>query len=260
VRNLKHSAAGCESKRKQRQHDIEMVHLDYLKHSFTIIRKAELTLSLMTKHQPAEARLENLRYWIAHARHQANLTYRRVIEHEQIPHAEKVFSLFEPHTEWISKGKAGVPVELGLRVCVLQDQFGFTLYHQVMQKQTDDQVAVPMAEGAKKRFPKLVQVSYDRGFWSPGNLEKLDALLDRAVLPKKGKLSVEDKKREQHPEFVRAKRRHSAVESDINALESHGLDKCPDKGVGAFKRYVALAIVASNLNRLGKILLERDRQ
>jgi hypothetical protein len=36
---------------------------------------------------------------------------------ETIPHEEKVFSLFQPHTEWISKGKAGVPVELGLRVC-----------------------------------------------------------------------------------------------------------------------------------------------
>ncbi|MBO9497487.1 ISNCY family transposase, partial [Thalassotalea sp. G20_0] len=74
------------------------------------------------------------------------MIYRRVVEHEAIPHAEKVFSLFEPHTEWISKCKAGVPVELGLRVCVLQDQFGFTLHQQVMEKQTDDQVAVPVAE------------------------------------------------------------------------------------------------------------------
>ena len=60
-----------------------------------------------------------------------------------------------------------------LRVCVLQDQFGFTLHHQVMQKQTDDQVTVPMAVSAKKRFPALNQVSYDKGFWSPGNLEQL---------------------------------------------------------------------------------------
>lgn len=260
MRNLKHSAAGCESKRKLREHDIEMAHLDYLKYSLTIIGKAELTLSLITKHQPDEARLENLRYYITHARRQTNLIYRRVIDHEQIPHAEKVFSLFEPHTEWISKGKVGVPVELGLRVCVLQDQFGFTLHHLVMQKQTDDQVTVPMAAGAKERFPGLTQVSYDKGFWSPDNLEKLEVLLDRPVLPKKGKLSAVDKKREQHPEFVRAKRKHSAVESDINSLESHGLDKCPDKGIDAFKRYVALAVVASNLNRLGKILLERDRQ
>ena len=36
---------------------------------------------------------------------------------EVIPHAEKVFSVFETHTESISKGQAGVPVGLGLRVC-----------------------------------------------------------------------------------------------------------------------------------------------
>jgi hypothetical protein len=43
-----------------------------------------------------------------------------------------VFSLFEGHTEWINKGKAGVPVELGLRVCILEDQNGFILHHRVM--------------------------------------------------------------------------------------------------------------------------------
>ena len=95
----------------------------------------------------------------------------------------------------------------------------FYLNHHVMQKQTDVQVAVPMAEGAKKRFPELSQVSYDKGFWSPANLEKLEVLLERSVLPKKGKLSAKDKKREFHPEFIRAKRKHSSVESDINALE-----------------------------------------
>lgn len=125
-----------------------------------------------------------------------------------------------------------------------------------MQQQTDDQVAVPIAKGAKQSFPMLSQVSYDKGFWSPANLEELDGFLDRTILPKKGRLSAEDKQREHHLEFIRAKRKHSAVESDINALEANGLDKCPDKGIDAFKRYVALAVV----KRLGKVLLERDRQ
>ena len=129
-----------------------------------------------------------------------------------------------------------------------------------MQKETDDKVTVSMAEGAKKRFPELTQVSYDKGFWNPDNLVKLETFLDRAILPKKGKLSAEDKKRESHPEFVRARRKHSAVESDINALEVHGLDKCPDEGLPAFKRYVALAVLGSNLHRLGKILLAQDRE
>nr|WP_245673394.1 ISNCY family transposase [Endozoicomonas ascidiicola] len=260
ARNLKHSTTNCEIRKSQRQHDIEMAHLEYIKYSLRIIHKAEDTLLEVTNLHAAEPKLEDLNYYIAHGKHQVQLIYRRVIQQEVIPHCEKVFSIFEPHTEWISKGKAGVPVELGLRVCVLQDQFGFTLHHLVMEKQTDDQVTVPIAEGAKKRFPALNQVSYDKGFWSPTNLEQLDDILELPVLPKKGKLSAKDKERECAPEFIRAKRKHSAVESDINALESNGLDKCPDKGLDAFKRYVALAVVAGNLKRLGTLLLERDRQ
>lgn len=260
ARNLKHLNTSDSLKQADRQHEIEMAHLAYIKFGLKILNKAETTLFLLTKQQADADCLENLEYFIAHGRHQISLIHRRVIQHEVIPHSEKVFSLFEPHTEWICKGKAGVPVELGLRVCVLQDQFGFTLHHLVMKEQTDDQVTVSIAEGAKQRFASLYQVSYDKGFWSKTNLVQLSEIIEHPVLPKKGKLSADDKKRESHPEFIRAKRKHSAVESDINGLESGGLDKCPDKGLEAFKRYTALAIVGRNLNRLGKILLERDRR
>ena len=165
--------------------------------------------------------------WIRDADYQCHLIICPVLNHESIPQHEKIYSLFKRHTEWISKGKAGVPVEPGLRVSVIQDQFGFTLHHLVMEKQTDDEVTVPIAQGAKQRFPRVSQVSYDRGFWSKANLEALEEFLDRAVLPKKGKWSEQDRQRERHPEFVRAKRKHSAAESDINALEQHGLDRTP---------------------------------
>ena len=69
---------------------------------------------------------------------------------------------------------------------------------------------------------------------------------------------------EQSPEFVKARRAHSAVESAINALEVHGLDVCLDHGIDGFKRYVALAVVARNIHRIGAILhqqeLEREKR
>jgi hypothetical protein len=49
-------------------------------------------------------------------------------------------------------------------------------------------------------------------------------------------------------------RQHSAVESAINALEVHGLDTCPDHGIDGFERYVALAVVSRNLQKLGTML------
>jgi len=64
------------------------------------------------------------------------------------------------------------------------------------------------------------------------------------------------RKRENHLDFKRAKRKHSAVESDINALEHHGLDKCPDYRIEGFKRYVTMSVVASNVHRLGNFLLQ----
>lgn len=260
ARNLKRSTSTNESLRAARQEDIEAAHADYVAYSQKLIQKAEMTLKLLKTRTPGDNRLNELKRWINDADYQCQLIVRRVLNHETIPHSEKVFSLFERHTEWISKGKAGTPVELGLRVCVLQDQFGFTLHHLVMEKQTDDQVTVPIAEGAKQRFPQMTQVSYDRGFWSKENLERLEALLDRAVLPKKGRWSEQDRQRERHPEFIRAKRKHSAVESDINALEQHGLDRCPDVGIEAYRRYVALAVVATNLQRLGTVLQNQTNQ
>ncbi len=260
ARNLKRSTSSNKSLREGRQHGIETVHAEYVAYSQKLIRKAEITLNLLKAGIHGDLRLKELERWIKDADYQCQLIIRRVLNHETIPHSEKVFSLFERHTEWISKGKAGVPVEPGLRVCVLQDQSGFTLHHLVMEKQTDDQVTVAIAKGGKQRFPEVSQVSYDRGFWSKENLEKLETFLDRAVLPKKGRWSEQDRKRERHPEFVRAMKKHSAVESDINALEQHGLDQCPDSGIDGYRRYVGLAVSGTYLHPLGFILQKQSSQ
>ena len=175
----------------------------------------------------------------------------RVIEDESIPHHEKVFSIFEPHTEWISKGKAGVSQELGLKVCILEDQFGYILHHQVMENQTDNQVAVSMVAAAKMKFDALSSCSFDKGFHSPDNQEKLSKLLDKVVLPRKGKRSAKVREIETSDWFIQARHQHAAVESAINALENHGLDRCPDHGITGFKRYIALAVLARNIQILG---------
>ena len=81
----------------------------------------------------------------------------------------------------------------------------------------------------------------------------------KPIIPKKGKCSLSDIKRETQPDFIKAKRAHSAVESNINELEHRGLDRCPDKGIRGLHRYVGLAVIAYNLHRIGKILLQQDR-
>jgi transposase, IS5 family len=71
--------------------------------------------------------------YLAHGVRQIDQIRRRVLAGERIPHVEKVFSIFQRHTEWISKGKAGVAVELALRVAISGDQYRFILHRQVME-------------------------------------------------------------------------------------------------------------------------------
>ena len=204
--------------------------------------------------------MEEIRGYMDHVRRQLDHIERRVIHGEVIPHGEKVFSIFEPHTEWVSKGKAGVPVELGVRVCILEDQHQFILHHRIMEHETDSTVAVKMVESSQKKFPQLSSASFDKGFHSQENQELLSDMLDLAALPRKGRLSKANKEIESRDEFRKARKQHPAVESAINALEVHGLDRCRDHGIDGFKRYVALAVVTRNIHRIGDVLHKREQK
>jgi hypothetical protein len=198
--------------------------------------------------------------YIAYAELFQDQIIRRVLKEEKISHEEKVFSIFEPHTEWIVKGKAGIKQELGLRVCVVTDSFGFTLHHQVMEKETDSEIAVKIMQDTIGDFSNIKSCSFDKGFWSPQNKNELESFLDVVALPKKGRLSKADKKHQYSEEFMNAQKGHSAVESAINAHENHGLDKCNDKGLKGFKRYVSLAVLARNIQHLGALLIKKEKQ
>jgi transposase, IS5 family len=135
-------------------------------------------------------------YFIEQGTMQIDRICRRYFKGETIPHDEKVFSLFEPHTEWIVKGKAGISQELGLRVCIVESSDRFILHHMVMEKQSDDQIAVRITKETKERFSELRSCSYDKGFHSPENQQKLRKELDFVVLPKKGKRNEEEQAHE----------------------------------------------------------------
>lgn len=142
AQKLKRSTSKKAEKKKAREEEIVEAHERYIARSRYFIEKARLTLTLVS---PANISflisVDEIKNYIVHAERQMDQIRRRVIQGEAIPHGEKVFSLFEEHTEWISKGKAGVPQELGLRVCVLEDQYRFLLHHRVMEKETDEKVA-----------------------------------------------------------------------------------------------------------------------
>lgn len=119
------------------------------------MRRAERSLEELRKKDGVDKdKLLKIEEFMNHARRQIDQTDRRVIQGQTIPHSEKVFSIFEPPTEGLSQGKAGVPVELGLTVCLVEDQHPFILYQRVLQKEIDVDVAVGRVKEARQRFPQ----------------------------------------------------------------------------------------------------------
>ncbi len=258
AQKLKRSTSQEEKKKEEREKLIKEAHLAYIEVVESFVERVKGSIKeLREKGLTKDENLKEIEHYMKHAQRQSEQIRKRVIEDKTIPHDEKVFSIFEEHTEWISKGKAGVPQELGLKVCILEDEYGFILHHHVMQEETDDKVAVAIVKEAKEGFPELNSCSFDKGFYSPANRKELTGLLDKVVLPKKGKLSEKDKEVEHSEEFIRAKAQHSAVESAINALENHSLDRCPDHGMNGFKRYVSLAVLGRNIQILGNIVQQK---
>lgn len=188
-----------------------------------------------------------------------DLLERRLIKKEKIPHEEKLFSIFEQYTEWVNKGKKNPNVELGRKVAITTDQFNLVVDYQVMENQSDSEIVPALSNRIKEKY-NVKSWSFDKGFWHKNNKELLTAYVTTVVMPKKGKRNKAETEEERKPLFKKLRNKHSTVESNINELEYRGLDRCPDKGLDNFKRYVGLSIGAYNLKKIGEKLLEETRK
>lgn len=190
-----------------------------------------------------------------------DLVERRILKGEKIPHSEKVFSIFEPHVEWIQKGKEGKGVELGHNVLVTSDQYHFIVDHEVALGLTDKELPVLLARRLEERFKKgyvLDSITFDRSFYSGLAKKALLGIFNQVVMPKPGKKTSKQEMEEAQEAFVKKRRKHSAIESNINELEHSGANKVPDKGLPVFKKYVAWSVLAYNLKRLGNLVLQKE--
>lgn len=202
-------------------------------------------------------------YWTMLNKHR-DLLKRRILLGEKIPHEEKIFSLFEPHVEWNSKGKANKSVELGHNTLIVTDQYQFILYHEVYEQQVDKQRTIAIGKAVAKDFSgetyRLLSMSFDRGFYSLLAKKALSKLFAEVILPKPGRKSQKQQAEEAEESFVSKRRGHSAVEANISQLEHFGLDICRDKGIKGFKRYVAYGVLSYNLHKMGRLLMAMEQQ
>lgn len=257
--SLRSTGKACASTSKNKETTIKTQVSEYLRLAGELEEKIAQS-SRQLYHSPAFdvklfALLEGLSYYREMIAKHIDLIERRLLKGQTIPSEEKVFSIFEPHTEWISKGKANKKVELGHKVLIATDQYHFILHHQVIEGKADAALTIPLADALLSGYRNIESLSLDKGFYSKENKELLSLSIPHLVMPKKGKLNAMEKEEESQTKFKKLRNLHSAVESNINQLEHNGLDKCPDKGLKNYKRYVSLGILSYNLHRLGKLLL-----
>jgi len=206
-------------------------------------------------------KLKDLTYYLEMVKKHIDLVRRRVLQGEKIPHSEKVFSIFESHVEWNSKGKANKAVELGHNVLVATDQYHFVLYSEVYESQVDKQRTISLGDALVDKYKEgyeLESISLDRNFYSTAAEEKLQKHFKVVVLPKAGRPSKLELAQSENEDYKTKRRKHSGVEGNINQLEHNSLDVCPDKGIDGFKRYVAYGILSYNAHRMGKLLVMED--
>jgi transposase, IS5 family len=231
--------------------------------SSKIVRRAQrLLLAAETGKQPAlTASVEQLRGFIERTERVCNIARRRVLDGETVPNEEKLFSIFEPHTQLYKRGKAGEPVQFGRMALVYEDSAGFISHSYVLGRdELERDVIVPQTKILKKRLKGALKgVSFDRGCHSPENQRLLAALVNEPCLPKPGANQAAEQESTATVSFRQARQRHPGVESAIGALQSgNGLERCRDRTEVGLERYVALGVLGRNLHVLGKLLIARE--
>jgi len=186
-------------------------------------------------------------------------TRRRVIEGEQVPADQKVYSIFEDHTDLIKRGKAQKPVEFGHKVFLAESAQGLITDYRVLKGNPVDSDHV---EASLERHQQTFQHSpecyaADRGFYSAGNVELCQkAEVGQVCIPQRGgKKTAEQEALERSPAFKKAQRFRVGIEGRISVLfRGRGMKRCRAKGRERFEMLVGAAVLANNLMRIAQLL------
>jgi len=180
----------------------------------------------------------------------------RVIFGNQVPSAEKVYSLFEEHTELIKRGKARKPIEFGHKVLFAETGEKFILHYEAMPTQRADKELI---QGSLKTHKKVFGcrpdiLAGDKGFYeSREQIENLSKRIETVSICKKGRRTEEEDLRESAEEFKAGQRFRAGIEGTISVLKrAFKLGRCFFKGFKNFASSVGCAVFCHNLVMLAR--------
>ena len=190
---------------------------------------------------------------------------RRVIDGEQVPNEQKLFSIFETHTDLIKRGKILKPVEFGHKVFIAESAGGLITQYRVLDGNPADEAHVTFSlERHKETFGNAPRIySADRGFFSAGNIEQCqEAGVELVCIPQRGgKRKPAQEAYEKSPKFKDAQRFRAGVEGRISVLfRGRGMKRCLAEGRENFELLVGAAVLANNLMTIARLLIEKQKR
>ena len=123
---------------------------------------------------------------------------RRVLRGEKVPNDEKLFSIFEPHTELLKRGKAGKAIEYGHMVSFQQVDGKFITDYEVFDKRPADHALVDTAIKSHAKLFGCAPEAFaaDKGFYeSMDRIAELEKNIEIVSIGKKGKRTEEETER-----------------------------------------------------------------
>jgi transposase, IS5 family len=190
-------------------------------------------------------------------------TRRRVLEGEQVPNAEKIYSIFEPHTDLIKRGKVRAPVEFGHKVLLAESAQGLITHYEVLKGNPPDeqhvQASLERHMEAFGRAPDLYGA--DRGFFSEKNVTRCEQVGVTVVcIPQRGgKRTPEREAFEKSGAFKEGQRFRAGIEGRISVLfRGRGMKRCLAEGRERFELLIGAAVLANNLMRIASLLTKRS--
>jgi len=181
---------------------------------------------------------------------------RRVLHGEKVPNEEKLFSIFEPHTELLKRGKAGKPIEFGHMVLFAQTAEKFISDYDAFEKKPNEHTLV---DGILNRHTKLFEAlpstfAADKGFYeSAQKLTELECSIDVVAIGKKGKRTPSEYEREHSLAFKLGQAFRSGIEGTIAFVKRcFRLHRCFNKGWKHYVATIGATVFAHNLLILGR--------
>jgi len=244
--------ASSKSKRTQRQ--VKKTYRQLIDKVIWIHRVGRDVLKQMSR---AGCDAPELTHYLPLVQQIINQAIRRVLQGQTVPPDEKLYSLFEAHTELIKRGKAGKPIEFGHKVLFCQTGEKFIHHYQVMEKRIEDtELLKPALEVHRKLFDRYPDVlSADKGFYeSMEQIRQLEEDVTTVSIAKKGRRNQDETHRETTEEFIAGQRFRAGCEGSISVLKrAFKLGRCYFQGFKNYAASVGLAVLCHNLVLLTRL-------